>query len=84
MALLEVRGLENVSPEKSPGHSQTNYKKLYHESVERHAILQSQLESYSNLITKMGKIEQLKVELNCRQRSTTVTVFLTRSRSSCR
>ena len=44
--------------------SETNYKKLYCESVERYAILQAQLDSYSSLFTKIGKIEQLKVELN--------------------
>ena len=58
---MELRGLENTGVELSSD-KQANYKKLYHESVERCAILQSQLESYSSLFTKMGRIEQLKVE----------------------
>lgn len=60
MALVERKSLENISFKSSSG-TETNYKKLYHEAVDRCATLQSQVDSYSRLITKMGKIEQLKV-----------------------
>ena len=63
MAMVEQRSVENPVVETCEG-SETNYKKLYRESVERYAILQAQLDSYSSFYTKIGKIEQLKVELN--------------------
>lgn len=63
MAMVEQRSVKNPDVDTSET-SETNYKKLYRESVERYAVLQAQLDSYSSLFTKMGKIEQLKVELN--------------------
>jgi hypothetical protein len=41
--------------------AEKSYRKLYHDLVERHSVLQSQLESYNNLFQKIDKIEQLKV-----------------------
>ena len=37
------------------------YKKLYHQSLEHRAVLQSQLEGFRALSGKMQRIEQLKV-----------------------
>ena len=54
--LKSVENATHKSAEKS-------YKKLYHDLVERHSVLQSQLETYSNLFRKMDKIEQLKVHV---------------------
>ena len=55
--LKSVENATHKSVEKS-------YKKLYHDLVERHSVLQSQLETYSNLFRKMDKIEQLKVHVH--------------------
>lgn len=52
-----LKSVENLRREPA----EKSYKKLYHELVERHSVLQSQLESYNNLFQKMDKIEQLKV-----------------------
>lgn len=63
MAMVDRRSVENLDFEAAEG-TETNYKKLYHESVERYAIIRAQLDSYSGLFAKMGKIEQLKVEFS--------------------
>lgn len=52
-----LKSVENTRQEPA----EKGYKKLYHDLVERHSVLQSQLESYSHLFQKMDKIEQLKV-----------------------
>lgn len=52
-----LKSVENTRQELA----EKSYKKLYHDLVERHSVLQSQLESYNNLFQKMDKIEQLKV-----------------------
>lgn len=52
-----LKSVENTRREPA----EKSYKKLYHELVERHSVLQSQLESYNNQFQKMDKIEQLKV-----------------------
>ncbi len=54
-----LKSVENTKRE--PAEKSYIYKKLYHDLVERHSVLQSQLESYNNLFQKMDKIEQLKV-----------------------
>lgn len=57
-----LKGVENTRHELQD----KNYKKLYHELVERHGILQSQLESYNSLFKKFGKIKHLKVQCSSR------------------
>ena len=52
-----LKNVENTRYEPA----EKSYKKLYHNLVERHSVLQSQLDNYNNLFQKMGKIEQLKV-----------------------
>ena len=57
---MERSPLKNVE---NTRHEPANksYKKLYHDLVERHSVLQSQLDGYNGLFQKMGRIEQLKV-----------------------
>lgn len=55
-----LKSVENTIHESA----EKSYKKLYHDLVERHSVLQSQLETYSNLFRKMDKIEQLKVHVH--------------------
>ena len=58
MERTELRSVENF---KSLTGGDKCYKKLYHESVERCAILQSQLAEFSKLLSKFERIEKLKV-----------------------
>ena len=62
MEPVPLRSIENMSLETSSD-TKKNYKKLYHESAERYAILQSELENYSKLFGKLDQLKQLKLSL---------------------